>query len=996
MSSSKSLVEKTTQAAAAVGLLVYGQLLAKASGPIFLSGTVYCALSLLFIYASHTLAPHHRPRAFSLLFLLTLLAGDLTRRSLALWRKPAIHDLWVVPTLVNGTGPAISAALGDGECRVQAKLVGEGYSVVYAEREAEGEGVMAVGSWRGVAVGVGGGPWVDEGAEVGCYPAGCRCLSGVARKRTAPSKCRLMRLSDRPLNLTRPAMYFINYWFVCGVEGKGRGLVSTPAVSRILHVKERPKPALVRVADRYELVVVEFAGPVASAVADKSALRAWDDESRARACRRDWDTEEDGRHLYVARAKRWMNRMARKVSPPSWRVPFPALEDDPACPLDGPHPLLDTSSFVATLSTDSGSAPPKVEIVSVDLLPTTLPGFPSPSPSLFSRNRTRTSTPSPRRYAIRLAYPAAWPDNSILNLALNPSRCIDAQTPHGKCDIAPLAIPLRSSPKFNVTLSPRIAPHALRVRVAFSEPVVGVSTAPSKRRRPVLAADAFIATRVRTVPAGWGVRTADVVVPLAVLDVEAVKGDPAAFFVTLRLPNDEYESGDVVVVDVVPDRVAGAVFPGMEVAEAPQELKLVKGVCHASAPSRCIPSDNPSLCPPFTSFTPDVACPYPQISTGDAEDPEGPTLVQSISLFGPAYHALYATVDPQPYVDPGVTVTPATVEPAASFDRPLNTTAPGLYVLTYKAGTKTATRLVHVRAGPPAIAAIKAVDQHTLHVRFSSKIALAGSPAQIADAFELSKGRVARAEMGGADATRTVVLTLADLPDPFQGWITLAVNASDACRDALPPFGSCEGASARARIGGPRLRSVTVHHPAEVVVAFDRAVSPGPAWGVENIDVSRGSASDEDASCELPQDTGDLAESIMVTAVAAVDDRTVRVTVLGLRRGDRVAVRVKEAWVVDREAGEAVPCAVGWSEEDVHVLPSTHATNTTTIPFDTASHHPLAITFQPRFQNLTTFLRLVSALLRALALVALVAFVVPALESAPVLAGAAALVAWNG
>ncbi|KAI9004747.1 hypothetical protein BC832DRAFT_63621 [Gaertneriomyces semiglobifer] len=105
----------------------------------------------------------------------------------------------------------------------------------------------------------------DRGATVACSPKGCPCLEGLARKRGA-AKCELLTHSVQTLDMSRAGTYSTNYWFLCGSDGRGkRNVITTPSVTRVVHIKHRPRLHVTHVSERYAEISLAFGAPVIDA-----------------------------------------------------------------------------------------------------------------------------------------------------------------------------------------------------------------------------------------------------------------------------------------------------------------------------------------------------------------------------------------------------------------------------------------------------------------------------------------------------------------------------------------------------------------------------------------------------------------------------------------------------------------------------------------------------------------------------------------------------------
>ncbi|KNC96084.1 uncharacterized protein SPPG_08472 [Spizellomyces punctatus DAOM BR117] len=736
-------VEDICQAAAALGLVAYGNYLFGQSGSISVGGGAYLFLGLAFYYVSnhypstkgsnvvnyaggtkgfHALNASPRAVLMCAILALTVISAEIHRRlDIIKIRHVEIRD-------AIGHKPEASPL----SCRPIAQLVGRRYDAIYRNST-----------------------YFDPGASLACEPAGCPCLQGVARRRGTP-RCHLYRQYDRPFDPSKTGLYVAEYWFKCGVNGKGKDLVFSSTVSRILHVRDRPSLQLRSLG--VDQITVAF--PEAVARDNKGDLRF-------------------------------------SVAPTA---------------LGG----LDPSSFQSRVVDGNGITLANIIIDDVHVgAPMTEAALHATNQD--TSKATFILHLRLPEYTIPINQ---WPVNATLEMWPSPRACFDAQYPFAPCSPKQVRISIFPPPIARAWLKHRVDAVTLVARFAFSGTFItktGRQMALAESFSVTLAqqtAGFFWNSRtVRTTLDILWLRHATLpTAPGADFTKEEIEYD-----IAIHLPREKYNTGDKLILAVRENALVGAGWPHFPVWSANAEVELVKGFCCSDEPRRSYRVDLAAHCHlPGKFYANANAC--PQI--GAVSQPPGGLQRKALpsarlQLIGPRVMVLYAG---EPFVDPGVSIVglqegvsghkPKVI---TRFDRSFDAAKPraGVFVQTYLQDPvnddhTSVTRVLYVRHRRPTAALVGWYEKLTARnemsegnrrgmivIRFSSRVNID------LDSFAISINGSAVEPLNIKYHNDTdlwdVELDYQKSKGAWREGTSIAVNINgDKCTDARPPFGRCD------------------------------------------------------------------------------------------------------------------------------------------------------------------------------------------------------------
>ncbi|KAJ3048120.1 hypothetical protein HK097_010858 [Rhizophlyctis rosea] len=249
----------------------------------------------------------------------------------------------------------------------------------------------------------------DNPPILSCTPKSCPCLSGLARHKSHAHPCRLNTISDRPLSTSSPAVFSLEYWYECGHEGQGAGLVKTAIVRRIVSVLGRGHESwgLLSVGEGVRDLVVWSEGVVSAKSGKVKPLGAKSFEV--------WVVGGDGKKI------------------------------DGLVSISSVTPNANISTLPAGVKT---AGLRRSQILALKL-------------SLQKRS-----------YTLTLKWTPTLPYTTTLHIAPSKKHCFDAREPHGPCrtpSSTPITIPIPNPPTIKVKGYKRLDESFLLLRVHASE-----------------------------------------------------------------------------------------------------------------------------------------------------------------------------------------------------------------------------------------------------------------------------------------------------------------------------------------------------------------------------------------------------------------------------------------------------------------------------------------------------------------------------------------------
>ncbi|TPX61133.1 hypothetical protein SpCBS45565_g07333 [Spizellomyces sp. 'palustris'] len=868
-------VEDLCQAAAALGLVAYGNYLFGQTGSISFGGCAYLILGLAFYYVSnhcpstkgsivvnyaegtkifHGLNASRRSVLMCVILALTVISAEISRRlDMIKVRHVEIRD-------AIGHKPEASSL----SCRPIAHLVGRRYDAIYRNST-----------------------YIDPGASFACEPAGCPCLQGVARRRGTP-RCHLYRQYDRPFDPTKTGLYVAEYWFKCGVNGKGKDLVFSSSVSRILHVRDQPSLQLRSLG--VDQITVAF--PEAVARDTKGGLRF-------------------------------------SVAPNA---------------LGGP----DLISFKSRVIDGNGIALANIIIDDVHVgAPMIEAALHTTHQDTFKATfilHLRVT-----KYTVPINH---WPVNATLEIWPSPKACFDAQYPFAPCSPKQLRISISPPPTVRAWLKHRVDAVTLVARFAFSGtfiPRTGRKMALPESFSVILAqqkAEFFWSSRTvrTTLDILWVCHAKLPTAPGADSTKEEMEYD-----IAIHLPLEKYNTGDKLILAVRENALVGAGWPHLPVWSANAEVELVKGFCCSDEPRRSYRVDLATHCHlPAKFYANANACPQMGAVSKTPGGSQRKALASAgLQLIGPRVMALYAG---EPFVDPGVSIVglqegfsghkPKVI---TRFDRSFDAANPraGVFIQTYlqdpvNDDQTSVTRVLHVRRRRPTAAIVgwyeKLAARNEISggnrrgmivIQFSSRVSID------LDSFAISVNGSAVESLNIEYHNDTdlwdVELDYQKSKGTWREGTSIAVNVNgDKCTDARPPFGKCDVNQRLEAITGRAVHVIGIQDTRwtpehlEVTVQFSDEVKgvAGADIGPEAFEASFVHASDRivrdcQPACRIP---GAGLEVVGVERVLARKEFVYRLSIRG-------AVLQSDAWtgavivalrpgkvVASNFAGLIVPC----------------------------------------------------------------------------------------